>query len=171
TTPDEEQARIADLVASPKDRAENVMIVDLLRNDLGRVCAYGTVRVPKVCQVETYKYVHHLVSEVRGRLAPGKTPLDLLRACFPGGSVTGAPKGPRVEPDWSRSLLRPFPTSQTYRNLKARREGVLHVTDDVLLLAKAAVGQAPPQETRPAERVSGFVLTGACRFYEFVARS
>jgi para-aminobenzoate synthetase component I len=91
-TPDEERERIADLVASPKDRAENVMIVDLLRNDLGRVCAYGTVRVPKVCQVETYKYVHHLVSEVRGRLAAGKTPLDLLRACFPGGSVTGAPK-------------------------------------------------------------------------------
>jgi para-aminobenzoate synthetase component I len=88
----EEQVRIAELAASPKDRAENVMIVDLLRNDLGRVCEYGTVRVPKVCQVETYKYVHHLVSEVRGRLAEGKGPLDLLRACFPGGSVTGAPK-------------------------------------------------------------------------------
>ncbi len=91
-TPDEERRRIAELAASPKDRAENVMIVDLLRNDLGRVCEYGTVRVPKVCQVETFEYVHHLVSEVRGRLAAGKTPLDLLRACFPGGSVTGAPK-------------------------------------------------------------------------------
>jgi para-aminobenzoate synthetase component 1 len=91
-TPDEERARIAELAASAKDRAENVMIVDLLRNDLGRVCQYGTVRVPAVCQVETYKYVHHLVSEVRGQLADGRTPLDLLRACFPGGSVTGAPK-------------------------------------------------------------------------------
>jgi len=91
-TPEEERDRIADLVRSPKDRAENVMIVDLLRNDLGRVCEYGTVRVPKVCQVETYKYVHHLVSEVRGRLAAAKTPVDLLRACLPGGSVTGAPK-------------------------------------------------------------------------------
>ncbi|HEX3152751.1 MAG TPA: aminodeoxychorismate synthase component I [Gemmataceae bacterium] len=91
-TLEEERTRIADLVASPKDRAENVMIVDLLRNDLGRVCQYGSVRVPRVCQVETYKYVHHLVSEVRGRLAEGKGPLDLLRACFPGGSVTGAPK-------------------------------------------------------------------------------
>jgi para-aminobenzoate synthetase component 1 len=91
-TPAEERERIAELAASPKDRAENVMIVDLLRNDLGRVCEYGTVRVPRVCQVETFRYVHHLVSEVRGRLAAGKTPADLLRACFPGGSVTGAPK-------------------------------------------------------------------------------
>ena len=91
-TPAEDRHRILELVASPKDRAENVMIVDLLRNDLGRVCEYGTVRVPRVCEVETFQYVHHLVSEVRGRLAPGKTPLDLLRACFPGGSVTGAPK-------------------------------------------------------------------------------
>ncbi|HKB05402.1 MAG TPA: aminodeoxychorismate synthase component I [Gemmataceae bacterium] len=92
SNPEEDRARIADLVSSPKDRAENVMIVDLLRNDLGRVCEYGTVRVPRVCQVETFRYVHHLVSEVRGRLAAGRTPPDLLRACFPGGSVTGAPK-------------------------------------------------------------------------------
>jgi para-aminobenzoate synthetase component 1 len=91
-SPAEEHQRIAELAASPKDRAENVMIVDLLRNDLGRVCEYGTVRVPRVCQVETFRYVHHLVSEVRGRLAVDRTPADLLRACFPGGSVTGAPK-------------------------------------------------------------------------------
>jgi para-aminobenzoate synthetase component I len=91
-TPAEERERVAELAASAKDRAENVMIVDLLRNDLGRVCAYGSVRVPRVCEVETFRYVHHLVSEVRGRLAAGRTPADLLRACFPGGSVTGAPK-------------------------------------------------------------------------------
>src|SRR5262249_52397350 len=91
-TPEEDQARAAELLGSAKDRAENVMIVDLLGNDLGRVCRYGTVRVAGVCRLETYQYVHHLVSEVRGRLRPGLGPIDLLRAAFPGGSVTGAPK-------------------------------------------------------------------------------
>jgi para-aminobenzoate synthetase component 1 len=91
-TPLEDEAHVRELLHSAKDRAENIMIVDLLRNDLGRVCAYGSVRVPAVCRVETYRFVHHLVSEVRGRLRPGLGPIDLLRAAFPGGSVTGAPK-------------------------------------------------------------------------------
>lgn len=80
------------LSASSKDRAENTMIVDLSRNDLGRVCDYGTVEVPEYCIVESWANVHHLVSTIRGRLHESLGPADLLRACFPGGSMTGAPK-------------------------------------------------------------------------------
>ena len=81
-----------DLRENEKDRAENVMIVDLLRNDLSRVCRPDSVRVTDLCRLEVYQYVQHLVSVVIGELAPGRGPLDLVRAAFPGGSVTGAPK-------------------------------------------------------------------------------
>jgi para-aminobenzoate synthetase component 1 len=81
-----------DLRASEKDRAENVMIVDLMRNDLSRVCRADSVHVAQLCRLETYAFVQHLVSVVRGELRPECTPIDLLRASFPGGSVTGAPK-------------------------------------------------------------------------------
>ncbi|MCI0682623.1 MAG: aminodeoxychorismate synthase component I [Gemmataceae bacterium] len=91
-TPEEDFARADDLRTSAKDRAENVMIVDLLRNDLGRVCAYGSINVAALCRLESFQYVHHLVSEVHGRLRPGLDALDLVKATFPGGSVTGAPK-------------------------------------------------------------------------------
>jgi para-aminobenzoate synthetase component 1 len=81
-----------ELLLSEKDRAENVMIVDLLRNDLARVCRPESVRVTQLCELETYEYVQHLVSAVRGTLRDGCRPLDVLRAAFPGGSITGAPK-------------------------------------------------------------------------------
>jgi para-aminobenzoate synthetase component I len=81
-----------DLGQSEKDRAENVMIVDLVRNDLSRVCTPESVRVEALCRLERYRYVQHLVSIVAGRLRPGLTPLDALDAAIPGGSVTGAPK-------------------------------------------------------------------------------
>jgi len=81
-----------ELLDSAKDIAENVMIVDLLRNDLSRVCRPGSIRVPQLCGVESYQTVHHLVSEVRGELESGCDPFDLLAATFPGGSITGCPK-------------------------------------------------------------------------------
>ena len=90
--PDADRTAEAELLASEKDRAENVMIVDLLRNDLSRVCAPESVRVSQLCGIEVYEYVLHLVSAVRGRLRDECSPIDLLRAAFPGGSVTGAPK-------------------------------------------------------------------------------
>ena len=82
----------ADLVCSAKDRAENVMIVDLLRNDLGRVCRPGSIRVPQLVGLESYTNVHHLTSVVTGELREGCSWVDLLRACWPGGSISGAPK-------------------------------------------------------------------------------
>jgi para-aminobenzoate synthetase component 1 len=89
----EEDARLrAELVASEKDRAELVMIVDLERNDLGRVCAPGSVEVAEPRTIETYAQVHHGVASVRGTLRADAGPVDLLRATFPGGSITGAPK-------------------------------------------------------------------------------
>jgi para-aminobenzoate synthetase component 1 len=90
--PEADAAEAAALLASEKDRAENVMIVDLLRNDLGRTCATGSVQVPELFVLESYPNVHHLVSSVVGHLAPGKDALDLLAGSFPGGSITGAPK-------------------------------------------------------------------------------
>jgi para-aminobenzoate synthetase component 1 len=91
-TPEEDRALAEDLLKSAKDRAENTMIVDLERNDIGRVCRYGSVRVTEHAILETYPTVFHLTSTVVGRLREGKGRIDLLKATFPGGSITGAPK-------------------------------------------------------------------------------
>jgi para-aminobenzoate synthetase component 1 len=93
----DDAANARTLSASAKDRAENLMIVDLMRNDLARICAPGSVRVPSMFAVESYANVHHLVSTVTGRLRPGETALSQARAAFPPGSVTGAPKPRALE--------------------------------------------------------------------------
>ncbi len=95
--PQADRALARELAASPKDLAENVMIVDLLRNDLGKVCRLGSVRVRQLFGIETFANVHHLVSVVEGRLRQGVSASELLRACFPGGSITGAPKKRAME--------------------------------------------------------------------------
>ncbi|MFT4197667.1 MAG: aminodeoxychorismate synthase component I, partial [Pseudoxanthomonas sp.] len=89
---DDDAARIGELVGHPKERAEHVMLIDLERNDLGRVCAPGTVEVDELMAVESYAHVHHIVSNVRGRLRAGTTPGQAIRAVFPGGTITGCPK-------------------------------------------------------------------------------
>jgi para-aminobenzoate synthetase component 1 len=91
-TPEEDQALAKELLTSVKDRAENMMIVDLERNDLGRVCRFGTVKVTELAILEVYPTVFHLTSTVVGRLREGQNGIDLLKATFPGGSITGAPK-------------------------------------------------------------------------------
>ena len=85
-------AAARELLASAKERAELVMITDLERNDLGQVCEYGSVHVPALCELQSFPQVHHLVSTVEGRLRPEVTPVQAVRACYPGGSITGAPK-------------------------------------------------------------------------------
>ena len=89
---DDEALRIRELVGNPKERAEHIMLIDLERNDLGRVCVAGSVEVDELMTVESYAHVHHIVSNVRGRLREDVTPGDVIRATFPGGTITGCPK-------------------------------------------------------------------------------
>lgn len=95
--PEQDEALAQALVASAKDRAENLMIVDLLRNDLGSLCAIGSVKVDKLFELHSFTNVHHLISSISARLEAPHRPLDLLRKCFPGGSITGAPKKRAME--------------------------------------------------------------------------
>jgi para-aminobenzoate synthetase component 1 len=96
-SPEVDALNARDLLASEKDRAENLMIVDLMRNDLSRACRPGSVRTPRLFELTTLPNVHHLVSHVEGMLEPDRTAIDLLEACFPAGSITGAPKRRAME--------------------------------------------------------------------------
>lgn len=87
-----DRALSTELLAHPKERAEHIMLIDLVRNDLGRICAAGSVEVDELMIVESYAHVHHIVSNVRGRLRDDVSPADVVRACFPGGTITGCPK-------------------------------------------------------------------------------
>lgn len=89
---DDDAARVRELVGHPKERAEHVMLIDLERNDLGRICTAGSVVADEIMQVESYAHVHHIVSNVRGRLRPGVSPGEAIAAVFPGGTITGCPK-------------------------------------------------------------------------------
>jgi anthranilate synthase component 1 len=91
-TPEQDLANEKELLADPKERAEHVMLVDLARNDIGRVCDFGSVQVKDLMIIERYSHVMHIVSQVEGHLAPGHTPYDLMRATFPAGTLSGAPK-------------------------------------------------------------------------------
>jgi anthranilate synthase component 1 len=91
-TPEEDQALADELLADPKERAEHLMLVDLGRNDLGRVCRFDTVRVDRYAFIERYSHVMHIVSSVSGRLDRARGAMDVLKACFPAGTVSGAPK-------------------------------------------------------------------------------
>lgn len=87
-----DKALIEELISHPKERAEHIMLIDLERNDLGRICQAGTVEVNELMAVETYEHVHHIVSNIRGKLLTGLSPLDIIHAVFPGGTITGCPK-------------------------------------------------------------------------------
>lgn len=103
---EEDEQLIQQLIRSHKNRAENLMIVDLLRNDLGKGCKFGTIQVPELFKVESFATVHHLVSSITGMMADGMDAISLLRSCFPGGSITGAPKHRAME---IIDELEPFP--------------------------------------------------------------
>lgn len=90
--PAQDESRTQELISDPKERAEHIMLIDLERNDLGRVCETGSVRLDELMVIETYSHVHHIVSNVCGKLKQGATPADVIRAVFPGGTITGCPK-------------------------------------------------------------------------------
>nr|MBA2565201.1 anthranilate synthase component I family protein [Gemmatimonadota bacterium] len=164
-TPRHDFALADDLHASDKDRAENVMIVDLLRNDLSRVAVDGSVRVPQLWKLERHPTVHHLVSTVTARLRPGLGPVDLLRATFPGGSITGAPKVRAMEIIHELEPTRRgvYCGSLGYIGLDGEADLSIAIRTIVLTQGRASfsVGGAVVAESDPAAEYRETLLKGA----------
>ncbi|MEK9824948.1 MAG: chorismate-binding protein, partial [Methylotenera sp.] len=158
----EQDAQFAqDLQTSLKDRAENLMIVDLLRNDISKSCETGSVRADQLFQLQSFANVHHLVSIVTGRLQQGKTALDLLRGCFPGGSITGAPK--------LRSM-------QIIEELEPHRRGVYcgaigyigfdgNMDTNIAIRTAVYIPRQPVGEMTAGEADAGEISVGEISFY------
>jgi para-aminobenzoate synthetase component 1 len=150
----EDRAQAARLSGSPKDRAENIMIVDLVRNDLGRVSRPGSIEVAALCAVESFAGVHHLVSTVRGRLDPGRSALDAARALFPPGSMTGAPKIRAMEVIESIEPVRRGPYAGAAGYFSSSGEADLSVVIRTFVLSPEAidlqVGGAVVADSDPA---------------------
>ncbi len=106
-----DRALIEELISHPKERAEHIMLIDLERNDLGRICLPGSVEVNELMVVETYEHVHHIVSNVRGHLQPGMTPLEIIHATFPGAPLPAVRRCAawKSSPNWNKCLDKPIP--------------------------------------------------------------
>jgi anthranilate/para-aminobenzoate synthase component I len=158
-TPAADAAAAAELRADPKERAEHVMLVDLARNDLGRVCVPGTVDVSGFMRVERYSHVMHLVSTVFGRVMPGRTALDVLRATFPAGTVSGAPKprawrsSRRSSRTGATSTRGPSATSTPVGTWTWRSRSAPRCCTAARRTCRPAPGSSPTA-TRPASRPS-----------------
>ncbi|MEO1576741.1 MAG: chorismate-binding protein, partial [Pseudomonadota bacterium] len=171
--PDHDQALSIQLIEHPKERAEHVMLIDLERNDLGRVCRPGSVRVDEFMVVESYAHVHHIVSNVSGDLEPHVGPGDALRAVYPGGTITGCPKVRCMDiiAELERTPRGAYTGSMGYLNLDGSgdfniliRTAVVH---DAAVSFRAGAGivadsdpQAELQETRAKARGLHLALTG-----------
>ena len=156
-----DRERIAELIENPKERAEHIMLIDMERNDLGRICHPGTVAVNELMTVESYAHVHHIVSNVRGRLRPEVTPGQVIRAVFPGGTITGCPKVRCMEiiAELELEARGPYTGSMGYLNrdgsmdLNILIRSMLWTEDEVLLRAGAGIvadsmAEQELQETR-----------------------
>jgi anthranilate/para-aminobenzoate synthase component I len=149
---------------SPKDRAENVMIVDLVRHDLGRACVPGTISVTGLCEIESYTGVHHLVSTIRGRLGEGKGALDAARALFPAGSMTGAPKIRSMQVIESLERVRRGPYAGAAGYVTSSGEADLSVVIRTLVVTPDRVdlqtGGAIVSDSDPAAEYEEAILKG-----------